>query len=205
MATYTQEIEAVTALRAQNGETWNGVNPEYVARMRAQNRFHTGLDVARYCADIMRADMAAYDADSACYTQSLGCWHGFVAQQVIAGRPEPDGIRPLQPAQIDVQLNLVGRNIFSPRIRRVDAELWRAVALVYRDFQNQIALSQQPSAVRAPVFRSFFGFGFLRFRVIPFFRFQVARRLGMFVNRRRLDFQNHDRQYRAHRQDDQDG
>lgn len=25
--------------------------------------------------------MAEYDADSSNYTQSLGCWHGFVAQQ----------------------------------------------------------------------------------------------------------------------------
>jgi len=29
----------------------------------------------------MRADMAAYDADPAKYTQSLGCWHGFIGQQ----------------------------------------------------------------------------------------------------------------------------
>ena len=29
----------------------------------------------------MREDMAAYDADPANYTQSLGCWHGFIAQQ----------------------------------------------------------------------------------------------------------------------------
>ena len=29
----------------------------------------------------MRDDMAAYDADPSKYTQSLGCWHGFVAQQ----------------------------------------------------------------------------------------------------------------------------
>jgi isocitrate lyase len=46
-----------------------------------QNRFQTGLDIARYTAKIMRADMAAYDADPANYTQSLGCWHGFIAQQ----------------------------------------------------------------------------------------------------------------------------
>jgi hypothetical protein len=32
---------------------------------------------------IMRADMAAYDADPANYTQSLGCWHGFIAQQKL--------------------------------------------------------------------------------------------------------------------------
>jgi isocitrate lyase len=29
----------------------------------------------------MRKDMAAYDADPANYTQSLGCWHGFIGQQ----------------------------------------------------------------------------------------------------------------------------
>jgi len=29
----------------------------------------------------MRRDMAAYDADNGNYTQSLGCWHGFIAQQ----------------------------------------------------------------------------------------------------------------------------
>ena len=27
--------------------------------------------------------MADYDADSASYTQSLGCWHGFTAQQMM--------------------------------------------------------------------------------------------------------------------------
>ncbi|PNG27976.1 isocitrate lyase [Methylocella silvestris] len=61
--------------------TWDGIDPEAVARMRLQNRFQTGLDIARYTAAIMRKDMAAYDADSALYTQSLGVWHGFIAQQ----------------------------------------------------------------------------------------------------------------------------
>ena len=40
-----------------------------------------GLDIARHTAAIMRRDMAEYDLDSSNYTQSLGCWHGFVAQQ----------------------------------------------------------------------------------------------------------------------------
>jgi isocitrate lyase len=61
--------------------TWDGISAEAVARMRIQNRFQTGLDIARYTAAIMRADMAAYDADASLYTQSLGCWHGFIAQQ----------------------------------------------------------------------------------------------------------------------------
>ena len=66
-----------------NGDeiAWPGISPASVQRMRAQNRFRTGLDIAKYCAKIMREDMAAYDADAANYTQSLGCWHGFVAQQ----------------------------------------------------------------------------------------------------------------------------
>ncbi|MCO5154018.1 MULTISPECIES: isocitrate lyase [unclassified Shinella] len=62
---------------------WTGMTAESVARMRLQNRFRTGLDIARYTAGIMRADMAAYDADPSQYTQSLGCWHGFIAQQKV--------------------------------------------------------------------------------------------------------------------------
>ncbi|GBQ24214.1 isocitrate lyase [Gluconacetobacter sacchari] len=67
-------------IEAKQG-TWGGINPDYVVRMRLQNRFQTGLDIARYTAAIMRQDMAAYDADPAQYTQSLGAWHGFIAQQ----------------------------------------------------------------------------------------------------------------------------
>merc|ERR1711939_1152312 len=40
-------------------------------------------DVAKYTAAIMRKDMAEYDADSSVYTQSLGCWHGFIGQQKL--------------------------------------------------------------------------------------------------------------------------
>ena len=72
--------EAKQLVESKNG-TWDGINPESVARMRLQNRFRTGLDIAKYTAAIMRKDMAAYDADPALYTQSLGCWHGFIAQQ----------------------------------------------------------------------------------------------------------------------------
>ena len=81
MSNYSQDIDAVTSLRQAEAGTWNAINPESAARMRAQNRFKTGLDIARYTAGIMRKDMADYDADSAQYTQSLGCWHGFIGQQ----------------------------------------------------------------------------------------------------------------------------
>ncbi|WP_315737885.1 MULTISPECIES: isocitrate lyase [unclassified Bradyrhizobium] len=81
-ASYQAEVEAARAL-LETQPTWNGVTAEAVARMRLQNRFKTGLDVARYTAAVMRADMAAYDEDSTKYTQSLGCWHGFIAQQKL--------------------------------------------------------------------------------------------------------------------------
>src|SRR5210317_1581695 len=83
MSTFQQDIDAIAKLRASQGGTWDGINPEYAARMRAQNRFKTGLDVARYTAAIMRKDMADYDADYSQYTQSLGCWHGFIGQQKL--------------------------------------------------------------------------------------------------------------------------
>lgn len=83
MSAYQDAIQQIARLRQQNGDAWSAINPESAARMRAQNRFHTGLDIAKYTARIMRADMAAYDADSSQYTQSLGCWHGFVGQQKL--------------------------------------------------------------------------------------------------------------------------
>ena len=78
---YQEDMAQAGRLIRDYDGTWDGISGESVARMRAQNKFKTGLDVARYTARIMRADMAAYDADPANYTQSLGCWHGFIAQQ----------------------------------------------------------------------------------------------------------------------------
>jgi isocitrate lyase len=81
MSTYQQDIQAVADLKSARSIAWNSINPESAARMRTQNRFKTGLDIARYTAAIMRLDMDRYDNDSAQYTQSLGCWHGFIGQQ----------------------------------------------------------------------------------------------------------------------------
>ena len=78
---YAKAIADAKAFIDQQGATWSGIDAESVARMRLQNKFKTGLDIAKYTAAIMRADMAAYDADPANYTQSLGCWHGFIGQQ----------------------------------------------------------------------------------------------------------------------------
>merc|ERR1711994_800418 len=79
---YTKMVDEARATLADNN-TWTNIKPEAVARMRLQNRFRTGLDIARYTAKMMRKDMAEYDMDNTKYTQSLGCWHGFVAQQKL--------------------------------------------------------------------------------------------------------------------------
>jgi len=83
MSDYQNDIQAIASLKQRYGSGWDAINPESAARMRAQNRFKTGLDIARYTAAIMRRDMANYDADSSKYTQSLGCWHGFIGQQKL--------------------------------------------------------------------------------------------------------------------------
>ena len=73
----------VMDIAAISSSDWSSINPEYVTRMRKQNRFKTGLDIAKYTASIMRKDMEEYDEDPSKYTQSLGCWHGFIGQQKL--------------------------------------------------------------------------------------------------------------------------
>ena len=88
---YLEQIEEVRRELLTRGTEWRAINPEYVVRMRLQNRFKTGLDIAKYTAQIMRKDMAEYDADPANYTQSLGAWHGFVAQQSMMSAKKRHG------------------------------------------------------------------------------------------------------------------
>jgi isocitrate lyase len=82
MSSYAETIKALE-VSCEKANSWSDISPEYAARMRLQNRFKTGLDIARYTAAIMRKDMADYDNDPAHYTQSLGCWHGFIGQQKL--------------------------------------------------------------------------------------------------------------------------
>ena len=82
MSSYAQLIEEKQKVIGERIE-WAAINAEYAVRMDLQNRFKTGLEIAQYTADIMRKDMAAYDQDSSKYTQSLGCWHGFIGQQKL--------------------------------------------------------------------------------------------------------------------------
>ena len=83
MTPYMQQVEEVRRVLLQQGHEWRAINPDFVVRMRLQNRFRTGLEIAKYTADIMRKDMADYDKDTGKYTQSLGAWHGVVAQQTM--------------------------------------------------------------------------------------------------------------------------
>ena len=81
MSNLNDEVNKANEVSSMNNDSWGAIDPNYVARMRLQNRFKTGIDVAKYTAAIMRKDMDTYDSDSSAYTQSLGCWHGFIGQQ----------------------------------------------------------------------------------------------------------------------------
>ena len=83
MTSYKDIVEELSELKASGKGSNVNVNPEHAARMRLQNQFQTGIDIAKYTAEIMRKDMDEYDADSSSYTQSLGCWHGFIGQQKL--------------------------------------------------------------------------------------------------------------------------
>ena len=77
----SEKLDAIKKSIDKFGDKWKSINPESVRRLRMQNRFKTGLEIAKYTAKIMRRDMDLYDNDPSMFTQSLGCWHGFIGQQ----------------------------------------------------------------------------------------------------------------------------
>ena len=83
MKKYSDLIKEIKNSVNFKNSSWESINPEYVARMQLQNRFKSGIEIAKYNAAIMRKDMDDYDSDSSKYTQSLGCWHGFIGQQKL--------------------------------------------------------------------------------------------------------------------------
>ena len=83
MKKYSDLIKEIKNSDNFKNSSWGSINPEYVARMQLQNRFKSGIEIAKYNAAIMRKDMNDYDSDSSKYTQSLGCWHGFIGQQKL--------------------------------------------------------------------------------------------------------------------------
>ena len=83
MSKLNSSVDGANSINHMNSSSWSSINAEYVARMRLQNQFKTGIEIAKYTASIMRKDMESYDNDSSQYTQSLGCWHGFIGQQKL--------------------------------------------------------------------------------------------------------------------------
>ena len=77
----SERLDAIKKSIDKFGDKWKSINPESVRRLRMQNRFKTGLEIAKYTAKIMRRDMDLYDKNPSMFTQSLGCWHGFIGQQ----------------------------------------------------------------------------------------------------------------------------
>jgi len=76
-------LRAELMARYPSGQTSSGITVDDIVQLRLQNSYDTHLDIARAMARVMRADMAEYDADHSKFTQSLGCWSGFHAQQMI--------------------------------------------------------------------------------------------------------------------------
>lgn len=74
------ELRSELLARYPSGFAPGGVAIDDIAQLRLQNTFDTHLDIAREMATVMRHDIAAYDADTSKFTQSLGCWSGFHAQ-----------------------------------------------------------------------------------------------------------------------------
>ena len=79
--TYSNTLSALQK-RYPNGAP-AGINLEDLAQLKTQNTFETHLDIAKSMATVMRKDMARYDNDTSQFTQSLGCWSGFHAMQMM--------------------------------------------------------------------------------------------------------------------------
>ncbi len=46
MTTYQRETDTLSTLCQSQGNAWQAINPEYATRMRLQNRFRTGIEIA---------------------------------------------------------------------------------------------------------------------------------------------------------------
>lgn len=78
-----QTIQNAVMQRYPSGQTAAGISVDDIVQLKMQNTFDTHLDIARTMANVMRTDMNNYDSDANLFTQSLGCWSGFHAQQMI--------------------------------------------------------------------------------------------------------------------------
>jgi isocitrate lyase len=57
MTNHTNHFNNASSIPDMNTPNWDAINPEYVARMRMQNQFQTGIDIANIQLAIMRKDM----------------------------------------------------------------------------------------------------------------------------------------------------
>ena len=64
----SSEIDKLNSIPEFGTSNWNSIKPEYAARMRLQNQFKSGIDIAKYTASLMRKDMNEYDSDTSAYT-----------------------------------------------------------------------------------------------------------------------------------------
>ena len=64
MSKLNSSVDGANSINHMNSSSWSSINAEYVARMRLQNQFKTGIEIAKYTASIMRKDMESYDNDS---------------------------------------------------------------------------------------------------------------------------------------------
>ena len=67
----SEKLDAIKKSIDKFGDRWKSINQESVRRLRMQNRFKTGLEIAKYTAKIMRRDMDLYDKNPSMFTQSL--------------------------------------------------------------------------------------------------------------------------------------
>jgi isocitrate lyase len=65
------DINNISNIHRMNSSNWSSINPEYVKRMRVQNQFQSGIDIAKYTASIMRRDMDDYDGMDLLDSKSL--------------------------------------------------------------------------------------------------------------------------------------
>ena len=59
MFDYKKIVKEYEDLKNQNPNIYKNINPISAARMRLQNRFHTGLDIAQYTACLLYTSDAA--------------------------------------------------------------------------------------------------------------------------------------------------
>ena len=64
MKKYSDLIKDIKNSENFKNSSLESINPEYVARMQLQNRFKSGIEIAKSNAAIMRKDMDDYDSDS---------------------------------------------------------------------------------------------------------------------------------------------